>query len=72
MIIKTHADHKQALLDVEKYFISPPLENSQEDAEFDRLFNAIEAYEDIHYPIGDDEEKRSFESDFIPQPAGSK
>ncbi|MES2764498.1 MAG: DNA-binding protein [Bacteroidota bacterium] len=48
--IKSAADHKKALKRIEELWEAEP--NSPEDDELEILVTLVEAYEEIHYPIG--------------------
>jgi antitoxin component HigA of HigAB toxin-antitoxin module len=51
LIFQNEAQYAKALVDVEKYFDNEPLAGSKDMNDFDRLFFAIEAYEEMHYKI---------------------
>jgi HTH-type transcriptional regulator/antitoxin HigA len=50
--IRTEAEYKAALVEIEKYFADEPKKNTPEADRFDLLALLIEAYEDQHHPIG--------------------
>jgi antitoxin component HigA of HigAB toxin-antitoxin module len=54
MIIKTEEEYEAALKEVEGYFTAQyDWGNNINDPRCNELFDAIEAYEDIHYPISE-------------------
>jgi len=50
--IRTEAEYKAALVQVERYFVREPKKGTSEADRFDLLALLIEAYEDQHHPIG--------------------
>jgi HTH-type transcriptional regulator/antitoxin HigA len=50
--IRTEAEYKAALVEIEKYFADEPKKNTPEADRFDLLALLIETYEDQHHPIG--------------------
>ena len=50
--IRTQAEYKAALAEIEQYFAHAPEEGTAEADRFDLLALLIEAYEDQHHPIG--------------------
>jgi HTH-type transcriptional regulator/antitoxin HigA len=50
--IRTDAEYKAALAEIEKYFADEPKEGTAEADRFDLLTLLIEAYEEQHHPIG--------------------
>ena len=50
--IRTAAEYKAALAEIETYFAREPEENTPEADRFDLLTLLIEAYEEQHHPIG--------------------
>ena len=50
--IRTDAEYKEALAEIEQYFAHEPEENTPEADRFDLLTLLIEAYEEQHHPIG--------------------
>ena len=55
-VIKTEVDYEVALKEVSPYFDNPPEKNSLGAKRFLHLVNAIELYEEEHYPIGEAED----------------
>lgn len=49
--IRTDAEYKEALAEIEQYFAREPAENTPEADRFDLLTLLIEAYEEQHHPI---------------------
>lgn len=50
--IRTEAEYKAALVEIEKYFVHEPKKGTAEADRFDLLTLLIESYEDQHHPIG--------------------
>jgi HTH-type transcriptional regulator/antitoxin HigA len=50
--IRTEAEYKAALAEIERHFANEPKEGTVEADRFDLLTLLIEAYEDQHHPIG--------------------
>jgi HTH-type transcriptional regulator/antitoxin HigA len=50
--IRSEAEYKAALAEIEAYFDREPEENTPEADRFDLLTLLIEAYEEQHHPIG--------------------
>jgi HTH-type transcriptional regulator/antitoxin HigA len=50
--IRTEAEYKAALVEIERYFVNEPKKGTPEADRFDLLALLIEAYEDQHHPIG--------------------
>ncbi|MBN9089775.1 MAG: XRE family transcriptional regulator [Reyranella sp.] len=50
--IRTEAEYKEALAEIEQYFDREPKENTAEADRFDLPTLLIEAYEERHHPIG--------------------
>lgn len=50
--IKTEADYEAALAEVEQMMVNIEPDTPESD-KFDLLVNLIEAYEDVHYPMGE-------------------
>ncbi len=50
--IRTEAEYKAALAEIEPYFAREPEEGSADADRFDLLTVLIEAYEERHHPIG--------------------
>lgn len=50
--IRTEAEYKAALAEIERYFVNEPKKGTPEADHFDLLALLIEAYEDQHHPIG--------------------
>jgi HTH-type transcriptional regulator/antitoxin HigA len=50
--IRTDAEYKAALAEIERYFADEPREGTAEADRFDLLTLLIEAYEEQHHPIG--------------------
>jgi HTH-type transcriptional regulator/antitoxin HigA len=50
--IRTEAEYKAALVEIERYFVHEPKKGTPEADRFDLLALLIEAYEDQHHPIG--------------------
>ena len=50
--IRTDAEYKEALAEIEQYFAHEPAEDTPEADQFDLLTLLIEAYEEQHHPIG--------------------
>jgi HTH-type transcriptional regulator/antitoxin HigA len=50
--IRTEAEYKAALREIERFFAEEPRKGTAEADRFDLLTLLIEAYEDQHHPIG--------------------
>lgn len=50
--IRTEAEYKAALVEIEKFFDDEPKKGTAEANRFDLLALLIEAYEEQHHPIG--------------------
>src|SRR5262245_37073741 len=50
--IRTEAEYKAALVEIEKFFDGEPKKGTAEADRFDLLALLIEAYEEQHHPIG--------------------
>lgn len=51
--IKTEADYKRAVKEVEPYFDNPPPEGDPLNDVIDTMITLIEAYQNEHYPVLD-------------------
>jgi HTH-type transcriptional regulator/antitoxin HigA len=50
--LRTEAEYKAALVEIERYFVHEPKKGTSEADHFDLLTLLIEAYEEQHHPIG--------------------
>jgi len=50
-LIETEFDYEQAITEIAGYFEHQPELGTPEAARFDALAAAIDAYEDLHYPM---------------------
>lgn len=55
--IRTEADYKSALVEIEQFFDVEPVPGTAEAVRFEVLADLIEAYEAVHHPIDPPEPK---------------
>jgi antitoxin component HigA of HigAB toxin-antitoxin module len=48
------ADYERALADIAAFMADHPASGTPEDARFDALVDQVVAYEEVHWPMGDD------------------
>ncbi|MDH4439262.1 MAG: hypothetical protein QE284_02655 [Rhizobium sp.] len=51
--IKSEDEYREALAAVRRFFDNDPATGSADAEAFDRLYLAIEAYENVHYPLSE-------------------